>query len=72
MKTLYNLDKSPSAEPSLKRNIVPDTKRFQNFTSLPWRAQSDSLWERLPDSSAFQKPENKFIFAKKVLSSVFN
>jgi hypothetical protein len=44
MKTLYNLDETPSAEPSLKRNIMPDAKRSDNFTSLPWRAQSDSLW----------------------------
>src|SRR4030067_1467339 len=64
METLYNLDKTPSAEPSLKRNIVPDAKRSENFTSLPWRAQSDSLWGHRPYSSVLQKTEIKMVFAK--------
>src|SRR4030065_174870 len=57
METLYNLDKTPSAEPSLKGNIVPDAKRPENFTSLPWRAQSDSLWGHLPYSSVHRFKE---------------
>jgi len=65
METPYNLYKAPSAEPSLKRNIVPDAKRSKNFTSLPWRAQPDSLWGHLPDSSVLQKTEIKIVFAKK-------
>jgi hypothetical protein len=65
METLYNLDKTPSAEPSLKRNIVPDAKRSENFTSLPWRAQSDSLCGHLTYSLVQLKKENKFAFAKK-------
>lgn len=64
MKTLYDLDKTSSAEPSLKGNIVPDAKRCENFTSLPWRAQSDSLWGHLPYSSVFQKTEIEMVFAK--------
>jgi len=64
METLYNLDKTPPAEPSLIGNIVPDAKRSENFTSLPWRAQPDSLWRHLPDSSVLQKTEIKMVFAK--------
>jgi len=64
MKTLYNLDKTSPAEPSLKGNIVPDAKRSENFTYLPWRAQSDSLWGHLPYSSVLQKTEIKMVFAK--------
>jgi len=37
----YKIDKTVPAEPSLKGNIVPDAKRPENFTSIPWRAQSD-------------------------------
>ena len=61
----YNIDKTVPAEPSLKGNIVPDAKRSENFTSIPWRAQSDSLWGHLPYSSVLQKTENKMVFAKK-------
>src|SRR4030065_1243796 len=64
METLYNLDKTPSAEHSLKVNIVPGAKRSENFTYLPWRAQSDSLWGHLPYSSVLQKTEIKMVFAK--------
>src|SRR4030067_1836404 len=64
MKITYNCDKSSLAEHSLKRNIVPDAKRTENFTSLPWRAQSDSLWGHLPYSSVLQKTEVKMVFAK--------
>jgi hypothetical protein len=64
METLYNLDKTPSAEPSLKGNIVPDAKRSENFTSLPGRAQPDSLWRHLPYSSVLQKTEIEMVFAK--------
>jgi hypothetical protein len=66
METLYNLDKTPSAEPSLKGNIVPDAKRSKNFTSLLGRAQSDSLWGHLPYLSVLQKTEIKMVFAKQV------
>ena len=65
MEKLYNLDKTPSAEPSLKRNIVPDAKRSKHFTSLPWKAQSDSLCGHLAYSLVQIKKENKFAFAKK-------
>src|SRR4030042_2867655 len=64
MKMGYNIDKTVPAEPSLKGNIVPDAKRSENFTCLPWGAQSDSLWGHLPDSSVLQKTENKMVFAK--------
>jgi hypothetical protein len=65
METLYNLDKTPSAEPSLKRNIVPDAKRSENFTSFLWRAQSDSLCGHLIYSLVRLVKGNKFAFAKK-------
>jgi hypothetical protein len=64
METLYNRNKILPAEHSLKGNIVPDAKRSENFTSLPWRAQSDSLWGHLPYSSVLQKTEIKMVFAK--------
>src|SRR4030043_948923 len=64
MEILYNRNKILPAEHSLKGNIVPDAKRSKNFTSLPWRAQSDSLWGHLPYSSVLQKTEIKMVFAK--------
>jgi hypothetical protein len=64
METQYNLDKTPSAEPSLKRNIVPNAKRSEIFTSLLWRAQPDSLCGHLAHSLVKLKKENKFAFAK--------
>jgi len=64
MEILYNRNKILPAEHSLKGNIVPDAKRSENFTSLPWRAQSDSLWGHLPYSSVLQKTEIKMVFAK--------
>ena len=69
METLYNLDKTSPAEPSLKWNIVTDAKRTENFTSLPWRAQPDSLWGHLPYSSVLQKAEIEMVFAKTSLFS---
>ena len=60
----YNIEKTVPAEPSLKGNIVPDAKRSENFASIPWRAQSDSLWGHLPYPSVLQKTENKMVFAK--------
>src|SRR4030043_2079650 len=64
MEILYNRNKILPAEPSLKGNIVPDAKRIENFTYLPWRAQPDSLWGHLPYSSVLQKTEIKMVFAK--------
>jgi len=43
MGTLYNLDKTSSAEPSLKRNIVPDAKNTKELIVLPWRPQLNPL-----------------------------
>ena len=60
METPYNLDKTPSAEPSLKRNIVPDAKRTKNFTSLPWGVQPASLCGFLTYSLVQLKKGNKF------------
>ena len=65
METLYNLDKTSSAEPSLKGNIVPDGKKSDIFSFLPWRVQSDSLCGHLTYSLVQLKKENKFVFAKK-------
>jgi hypothetical protein len=39
METLYNCDKTPSAEPSLKGNIVPNAKNTDKFMALPRRLQ---------------------------------
>src|SRR4030043_2288347 len=64
MEILYNGKNLVLAEHSLKRNIVPDAKRSENFTCLPWGAQSDSLWGHLPDSSVLQKTQIKMVFAK--------
>ena len=64
METLYNFNKTLPAEPSLKRNIVPNAKRSENFTPLPWRAQSDSLWGHLPYPSVLQETEVEMVFAK--------
>ena len=48
-------------------------KMSENFTSLPWRAQSDSVWGHLPDSSVLKKPDIKMAFAKNsFLPSTFN
>jgi hypothetical protein len=69
MKITYNCDKSSLAEPSLKRNIVPDAKRTENFTSLPWRAQPDSFWGHFPYSSVLQETEIEMVFAKTGLFS---
>ena len=65
MEILYNRNKILPAEHSLKGNIVPNAKRSENFTSLPWRAQSDSLWGHLPYSSVLQKTETQMAFAEK-------
>jgi len=71
MEKPYNLDKTPSAEPSLKRDILPNSKRSKQFTFLPWRAQSDSLCGHFAFSSVQLKKENKFAFANKVVSISF-
>ena len=65
MKTAYNVKKLVLAEPSLKRNIVPDVKRIENFAPPPWRTQPDALWRDLSHLSVFQKIEHKVAFAKK-------
>ena len=65
METRYNFNKTSPAEPSLKGNIVPDAKRSNQFTSLPWKAQSDSLCGHLTYSVVHIKKGNKFAFAKK-------
>ena len=43
METLNNPDKTPPAEPSLKRNIVPDAKNTKKLMVLPWRPQLNQL-----------------------------
>ncbi len=69
MKRASHSEKIFLAEPSLKGNIVPDAKRFENFTSLPWRAQPPLLWGHLPYSSVLQKAETEMVFAKTSLFS---
>jgi len=73
METVYNVENIALAEPSLKRNIVPNAKRIENFAPLAWRAQPDSLWRHLPDSSVLQETEIEMALAKKCsLPSAFN
>jgi len=73
MKTAYNGKNLLLAEHSLKRNIVPNAKRIENFTPLSWRAQPDSLLRNLPNSSVLQKTEIEMAFAKTgSLLSAFN
>jgi len=43
---------------------VPDAKRTENLTSLPWRAQPDSLWGHLTYSLVQLKKENKLHLLK--------
>jgi hypothetical protein len=43
MGTLNSPNKKPSAEPSLKGNIVPDAKNTEKFMVLPWRPQLNAL-----------------------------
>jgi hypothetical protein len=43
METLNNPYKTPSAEPSLKGNIVPDAKNTKKLMVLPWRLQLKPL-----------------------------
>ena len=65
MEIKYYIDKTSPAEHSLKRNIVPDVKRIENFAPPPWRTQPDALWRDLSHLSVFQKIEHKVAFAKK-------
>ena len=65
MKTVYDMENIALAEPSLKRNIVPDVKRIENFAPPPWKTQPDALWRDLSHLSVFQKIEHKDAFAKK-------
>jgi len=53
MKIKYNTDKTSRVEHSLKVSLVLDAKRIKDFTSLPGRPQSDSLWRHCPYSSVF-------------------
>jgi len=72
MKTAYDSEKISLAEPSLKGNIVPDAKRPDNFTSLSWRAQPDSVWGHLLYSLVLQQTGTEIVFAKTCLfSSMF-
>jgi hypothetical protein len=49
MEILNNPDKTPSAEPSLKRNIVPDAKNTKKLMDPPWRPQLNLLcWSHHP------------------------
>jgi len=43
METLNNPNKTPSAEPSLKRKIVPDAKNTKKLMVLPWGPQLKPL-----------------------------
>jgi hypothetical protein len=59
MKALYNFGKSPSAEPSLKRNIVPDAKNTEKFVIFPWK----------PQLKPFCGSHHLFISAKRIWGS---
>ena len=66
METLYNLDKTPSAEPSLKGNIVPDHKNTEKFMAIPWKPQLKPLCR---NHHPFLGPKEfgvKPVFAKRI------
>jgi len=69
MESLYNFDKTLSAEPSLKRNIVPNAQGSKDFASISWRAQPDSLWGIFLNHHFFKK-EIKMVFAKNKFPSI--
>ncbi len=66
METLYNLDKTPSAEPSLKGNIVPDHKNTEKFMALPWRPQLNPLCRSHHPLLRLKEFGVKSVFAKRI------
>jgi len=66
METLYNLDKTPPAEPSLKGNIVPDHKNTNKFVVLPWRPQLNSLCRSQHHLLRLKEFGVKSAFAKRI------
>ena len=67
IETLYNLDKTPSAEPSLKRNIVPDDKNIERFTPFPWEPQLNPLCGNITPSLGLKEFGVTCAFAKRIL-----
>jgi len=65
METLNNPDKTPSAEPSLKRNIVPDTKNTKKLMVFPWRPQLKPLCGSYHPLLWLKDFGNRSAFAKK-------
>jgi len=70
METLNNPDKTPSAEPSLKRNIVPDAKNTETLMVLPWRPQLNSLCRSHHPLLRLKEFGVRSIFAKKFSSTL--
>jgi hypothetical protein len=64
MKIAHNCGKTSLAEPSLKRNIVPDAKKTEHFTPLPWRTHPILLCGDLSCSSFLQNRAIKMLFVK--------
>ena len=67
METLYNPDKTPSAEPSLKRNIVPGGKNTEKFTASPWKPQLNPLCGNITPLLGLKEFRLRSTLAKRVL-----
>ena len=66
METLYNLRKTPSAEPSLKGNIVPDHKNSEKFMALHWKQQLRPLCRSHHPLLRLKEYRLKSVFAKRI------
>ena len=69
METLYNLDKNASAEPSLKRNIVPDSKNTEKFMALLWKPRLKPLCGTRHSLLSLKELVVKYAFAKTVFTN---
>ena len=66
METLNNPDKTSSAEPSLKRKIVPDAKNTEKFVVLPRRPQPNPLCGSNHPLLRLKEFEVKCLLAKRI------
>jgi hypothetical protein len=70
METLNNPDKTPSAEPSLKGNIVPDAKNTKKLMVLPWRLQLKPLCGSHNLLLSVKEFGVKHVFAKNIFINI--
>jgi len=66
METLYNLDKTLSAELSLKGNIMPDHKNTEKFMAPPWKPQLNPLCRSYHPLLRLKDFGGKSVFAKRI------